>query len=161
MALKPIIYRGGIVTFGIPQAWREEYAPDGGGTFYEDKPDTGTLRLNVLSFEKKEALPLTAAAQEVFAGGTYETLSAGFPVRRCVKKTEERGTDLHLHRWEILVPVLPGRWRLVCFTHTILASQEQTSAAQEELQLVDAIVRQAEYSTEPSVLPKKSWWKIW
>ena len=51
---KQIVYRGGIVAFKIPASWREEYAPDGGATFYEEGPDTGTLRLNVLSFEKKK-----------------------------------------------------------------------------------------------------------
>lgn len=161
MTLKPVIFRGGIASFGIPEAWREEYAPDGGGTFYEDKPDSGTLRLNVISIEKKEAMPLEVATKELFAGGNFEMLPVGFPMRRYLKKAEERGTALHLHRWEILVPVLPNRWRLVCFTHTLLAAQEENPAAQAELQLVEAIIRQADYSTEPGVVPKKPWWRFW
>jgi hypothetical protein len=160
MTLKPVVYRGGIVSFGIPLAWREEFASDGGGMFYEDKPDSGTLRLNVLSFEKKEPMPLEAATKEIFGGG-YEILPAGFPIRRYVKKEEERATPLHLHRWEVLVPVLPNRWRLVCFTHTILAAHEESSGSINELQLVDAIVRQANYSTEPGALPKRPWWRFW
>jgi hypothetical protein len=53
-AMKPVVYRGGIVSFSIPANWREEYESDGGGTFYEDGTDTGTLRLHVISVGKKE-----------------------------------------------------------------------------------------------------------
>lgn len=52
--LKHIKYRGGIAEFQIPSHWREEYEPGGGGTFYEDSPDSGTLRLNVLSLSSKD-----------------------------------------------------------------------------------------------------------
>ena len=51
--LKPITYRGGLVKFYVPSTWVEGYEPDGGGTFYEDLPNSGTLRLNVLTFENK------------------------------------------------------------------------------------------------------------
>ncbi len=44
---KTIEYRGGLVTFRIPSDWVEEYEADGGGAFYAEKPDSGTLRLNV------------------------------------------------------------------------------------------------------------------
>ncbi|MBK8594774.1 MAG: hypothetical protein IPN83_04160 [Holophagales bacterium] len=40
--MKSITYRGGLVTFRIPRHWVEEYEEDGGGTFYEDRPDSGT-----------------------------------------------------------------------------------------------------------------------
>lgn len=161
MTQKPVVFRGGIASFTIPETWREEYAPDGGGTFYEDKPDTGTLRLNVISLEKNRPMTLEAAIGEIFAGSGHESLPMGFPMRRYVKEAEERGTTLHLHRWEILVPVLPNRWRLICFTHTVLAAHEKNPATQAELQLVDDIVRNADYSTVPGILPKKSWWKLW
>lgn len=46
--LKTIVYRGGLVRFSIPATWQEEYEPDGGGTFYKEGPDTGTLRLILL-----------------------------------------------------------------------------------------------------------------
>jgi hypothetical protein len=50
---KEIIYRGGVVRFFIPKHWSEEYEEDGGGIFYEPGDETGTLRLNVLSFLTK------------------------------------------------------------------------------------------------------------
>jgi hypothetical protein len=55
--MKPIVYRGGIITFRVPATWKEEYEAEGGGTFYDDRPDSGTLRLNVLTFKAPEGKP--------------------------------------------------------------------------------------------------------
>jgi hypothetical protein len=49
--MKTISYRGGVVTFRIPESWNEEYSDTDGGTFYEDKPDSGTLRLKLITAE--------------------------------------------------------------------------------------------------------------
>ena len=81
MSSKPVIYRGGLVSFNIPSRWREEYELQGGGTFYEVGEDTGTLRLNVLTFEKKENLSIEDVAREFFDGKAHEVLSSGFPMR--------------------------------------------------------------------------------
>jgi hypothetical protein len=51
--MKTIRYRGGIVTFRIPAHWTEEYEEEGGGIFYNEDNDSGTLRLNVLTFASK------------------------------------------------------------------------------------------------------------
>ncbi|HSI65722.1 MAG TPA: hypothetical protein VLE43_21530, partial [Candidatus Saccharimonadia bacterium] len=48
---KTVTYRGGVVVFDLPARWVEEYEPSGGGTFYEDTPQSGTLRLSVLGFQ--------------------------------------------------------------------------------------------------------------
>jgi hypothetical protein len=154
-ALKTIRYRGSLVEAEIPANWKEEYEAEGGGTFYEDKPDSGTLRLNVLSFASKEARLPSDVVREVFGAEGYETLPSGFSMRHSVKTAEERGTQLHLYRWEVLVPVTPIRSRLVCFTHTLLAAQEGTNRAKEELRIIDSIVRTARFSTAPGELQKK------
>lgn len=159
--MKTIDYRGGLVSFEVPDDWREEYEEEGGGTFYEDKPDSGTLRLNVLSFANKEAKSPPQVIEEMFGAEGYEILPCGLAMRHGVKETEEQSTPLHLYRWEILVPVTPTHVRLACFTHTLLAAQEGTERAKVELNIVDSIVRTARFSTEPGILPEKPWWKFW
>lgn len=161
IAMKPVLYRGGLVSFHIPERWREEYEETGGGTFYEDKPGSGTLRLNVLSFEKQQPLTTDDATREVFAGEPHEILPCGFSMRHYVKEAEEQGTPLRLYRWEVLVPVSPTRWRLACFTHTVVAARDGTSQSQEELRLVKSIVREAQYSTQPGTVPERPWWRFW
>lgn len=161
MNLKTVSYRGGIVSFGIPSHWREEYAPDGQGTFYDRKPGMGTLRLSVISFEKDFPMTIEAVAREIFAHSLAEQLPNRLVLRRYIKDAEERGTALHLHRWEMLVPVPPTRWRVVCFTHTSLAAQARDPAILDEIELINTSVREAIYSTEPGVLPTKPWWRFW
>src|ERR1035438_6693902 len=55
-AMKTIVYRGGVVTFRIPAHWREEYSDFEGGTFYEDRPDSGTLRLKIITMSTPKEL---------------------------------------------------------------------------------------------------------
>jgi len=139
------------VRFSLPSHWREEYEPEGGGTFYEDRPDSGTLRLNVITAESKSGESPEQAAEHAFPAGSFETLPSGLHMRHRIVDAEERGTAIRLHRWEIAVPVPPARVRIVCFTHTILAKQESDPATVAELALVEQSIRSAEFSREPGV----------
>jgi len=147
--MKTISYRGGIVRFSVPSNWVEEYEPEGGGTFYEDRPDSGTLRLNVLSFESPK--PAAEMASSAFKQDPTEMLSSGFLMRRSIKSAVESGEALSVHRWEIAVPVPPNSLRLVCFSHTILAAQERDAEIVAELRLLDDSIRAAEFSQQPGV----------
>lgn len=123
-ALKMVSYRGGLVYFALPAAWREEYQPDGGGTFYDERPGSGTLRLNVLSFSSKD-VPARQMAANAFPKGSFELLQDGFSLRKTVVSSEEKGRQLRLHSWEIAVPVAPNSLRIVVFRHTVLAEQHR------------------------------------
>ncbi|MGZ4971381.1 MAG: hypothetical protein ACXWDN_01370 [Limisphaerales bacterium] len=147
---KTICYRGGIVQFRLPSRWREEYEPEGGGTFYEDRPDSGTLRLNVITVSKGSE-PSERVIEHSFPAGSCKLLSNGLRMRYHIVAAEERGTPLRLYRWEIAVPVPPASVRIVCFTHTILASQESDPAILAELALVEQSIRNAEFSRESGV----------
>lgn len=159
--MKTINYRGGLVSFEIPSHWKEEYEVEGGGTFYEDNPNSGTLRLNVLSFNSNKSNQSSDVIRDVFGHEGHEILSCGYAMRHFLKKAEEQGTPLHLYRWEVLVPVSQTQYRIVCFTHTLLATQEGTDLANSELHLVDSLVRAAYFSTEQGKTQKEPWWKIW
>ena len=149
--LKTINYRGGVVVFRIPASWREEYDPEGGGTFYEDKPNSGTLRLNVLSFESTSEENWEQAVGRVFPAGSFELLPSGLNLRQYMLPGEENDEILHIHRWEIAIPIPPKRFNLVCFAHTIIAGQESTPIIAAELKLVDLLVRSAEFGRVPRV----------
>jgi hypothetical protein len=158
---KTVNYRGGVVRFVIPSHWVEEYEPEGGGTFYEDRPDSGTLRLNVLEFESsKLAEEMALAALEKDDGPLRDRgatpvvrsiLPSGFGMRRYVWPAIEGNEKLHLHRWEVFVPVQPHTLRIVIFVHTILAGQEEYPHIAAELDLLDESIRAAEFSQEAGV----------
>src|SRR5262245_36734912 len=120
--LKMIKYRGGIAEFAIPSHWHEEYEPEGGGTFYDDSPDSGTLRLNVLTCESKDT-PEEQMAATAFRDGTITTTTGGFPLRRKEKVVEEDSESLHVVSWEVAIPVPPKSLRLALFSYTILEKQ--------------------------------------
>ena len=146
---KTIHYRGGIVRFALPSDWVEEYEPDGGGTFYEDRPDSGTLRLSVLGFESHK--PAEEAASTVFPQAEAELLPSGFWMRRDLVPAVEEGETIHIHRWEIAIPIPPHGLRLACFTHTVVAGQETDRAIAAELKMVDECIRAAEFGREAGV----------
>ena len=148
---KTIQYRGGIVQFRLPAHWQEDYDPQGGGTFYEDRADSGTLRLEVLTANLREGELFERAIERACSVGDFELLASGLRMRRRTIASEEQGTAIHLHRWEIAVPVPPNQLRVVCFTHTILASQETHRAIAEELAFIGKSIRDAEFSREPGI----------
>jgi len=147
---KKISYRGGIVTFSVPESWREEYESSGGATFFEDRSDSGTLRLNVLSFESKDE-PAEKMALSVFPAGSYELLPNGFPMRYEVTEASEHGENLHLHSWSIAVPVPPHSVRLAMFRHTVLAGQESDPLISAELDFLQRSIRSAAFSQASGV----------
>ena len=148
---KTVNYRGGVVSFEIPEHWKEEYEPKGGGTFYEDRPDSGTLRLHVLGFSSTSGRSSEDTLSQLNAKEQLEKLKCGLHVKRYVKKVEENGEVLSLYRWEICIPVPPVDWRMACFTHTIVAGQETDPKIREELDLVDEIVLAARFSTASGI----------
>ena len=149
-ALKTINYRGGIARFRVPHCWVEEYEPAGGGTFYEDGSDTGTLRINVMDFEKAaEARSSAETARDILIGlggsGQVEQLSAGVAVERSRRTAVESDKELLIYTWQVGVQVSPAHFRLVMFTYTILAEQEHKPPVRQEMQLLDKSIAEGEY----------------
>jgi hypothetical protein len=84
---KTVNYRGGVVSFEIPEHWKEEYEPKGGGTFYEDRPDSGTLRLHVLGFSSTSGRSSEDTLSQLNAKEQLEKLKCGLHVKRYVMRT--------------------------------------------------------------------------
>ncbi len=149
-ALKTISYRGGIARFRLPQTWIEEYEPTGGGIFYEEGTDTGTLRINVMDFEKPPAAECTSeSARDMLTGwdgsAEVELHASGVAIARSSRTAVENGEVLRIYTWRLGVLVTPVAFRMVVFTYTILARQEQEPAKQQELRLLDKLIGEGEY----------------
>jgi hypothetical protein len=121
--MKTVRYRGGILTFRIPTHWTEEYEEEGGGVFYDKDNDSGTLRLNVLTFASKTPVTtrtpmslLEARRQEY--QGTLTDLGNGNAILRYTKAAQEEGESLTIHYWQIANVVPPNHFRLAIFSYT-------------------------------------------
>jgi hypothetical protein len=149
--LKSICYRGGIARFSIPASWKEEYEASGGATFYEDRPDSGTFRLNVLSFSSngKETGDQTIAG--LIAKSGYKALRDGLAIKQYVKSAEEDGEPLRIYYWQVAIPVERCNVRLAIFSYTILASQGTDKQVCQEIDLLDRCILNGEFSSEQGV----------
>ncbi len=149
--LKRIQYRGGIVCFEIPASWREEYDPKGGATFYEDGPDSGTLRLNVLSFASNGNETEAQTLANVIARGDYIAIPRGLALKEETKTSYEEGEKLLIYYWTVLIPVSSFRIRLAVFSYTILDSQASDPRNASEVELLASSIKNAEYSRQAGV----------
>jgi len=50
-----------------------------------------------------------------------------------------------IYTWQVGIRVPPAYFRIAIFTYTILSGQERTPAMQQELQLIDQLITEAEY----------------
>jgi hypothetical protein len=167
--LKTIKYRGGVVTFSIPATWHEEYEPEGGGTFYEDRPDSGTLRLNVITAEAPDNMQELSAYKALLDSqgpGVHQItpLSNGNAVARYVHMPTEKGKQLQIHYWEVASSLPPRHMRIAVFSYTILANQASDAYIQKDLELLNKCITESVFSQKAGIsgtYPSKPWWRFW
>jgi hypothetical protein len=158
--MKTIVYRGGVVTFRIPAHWREEYSDFDGGTFYEDHPDSGTLRLKIITMTTPEQ------SQSGFAMGMLQVVVDRLRNEQQVECTtkgrrdgnavlmyeeagSERGQSLTIFYWVVSNPLPPRHARAATFSYTILAEQRDSSQVQHDLEMLEAEIEAATFWPEP------------
>lgn len=139
--MKRVHYRGGLVTFHIPDTWVEEHEEDGGGTFYEPRPDSGTLRLSVLTLEPSAgtagvppiALLESPAQAEL---GELRELPNGNALLTYTTQSVEGAIPIRLVHWQIAQRVTPERYRLALFTYTLAVEHEHEPVNRRELEFL-------------------------
>ena len=104
--LKTITYRGGVVSFRIPDDWQEENEPAGGGMFYASGEQTGTLRLNVTTARLPNDSPLypvdTRRVLNDFAhehGVEVQTLRSGVAMIRFDLSSVDQDQPIVIRSW--------------------------------------------------------------
>ena len=137
------------VTFSIPSSWRFEDQRGVQGVFYEDLPDSGTLRVSVFQWEGKDEADRNRMLANALLPGDVDTLARGVYLRKEVKDAVESGEALRLHRWIVALALPENVCRIVVFTHTVTAAQEHEEGIVAELALVEHAVRNAQFSYSP------------
>lgn len=120
--------------------------------FYGDGPDSGTLRVKVLTFSKPHNADVSGSAvlQLVLeAIGKKESDAVEVGRNALVRYEEsalERGTRLRIFYWVFCNPVSSGNARVVTFSYTVLETQADTSQTRQELEMLNASLLETEFS---------------
>ena len=115
------------------------YELSGGGTFYDDVPNSGTLRLNVLGFEYLDGVTIPP---------DFEPFRDGLHLRTSKERFVEDGDECILLSWQIGFPVGEFNFRIANFTYTIEADRFRGTQAQYEIGVVKMILKMAEFGRE-------------
>jgi hypothetical protein len=160
--MKSIVYRGGVVTFGIPAHWREEYSDMEGGMFYEDHSHSGTLRLKIITAAKPKPVQFASALDvlETIVSrlrndgvvGTTKERKDGNALFKYEEATSEQGRRLTIFYWIVVNPVQTSHVRVATFSYTILAEQRNQSQVQHDLEMLDAEIEAASFSSQLGVV---------
>ena len=154
--MKVIGYRGGLISFRIPAHWREEYEEDGGGTFYEDIANSGTLRVSVITAAKKQddhQIIDQAHLFDMFRSSTKASegavlkLDRGNVLLRYRQCAIEQGEELAMHCWEIGNAMPPDQFKIAVFTYTILETLSSKPPAMTELALLEQEIPKTVFAT--------------
>jgi hypothetical protein len=160
--MKTIVYRGGVVTFRIPADWREEYSDIEGGMFYLDHPDSGTLRLSIVTATSPKEVQshsafdvlqvITNKLRSTGVEGTTKGRKDGNAVFKYEEAGSEQGMSLTIFYWIVANALPPRHARLATFSYTIMAEQRNQSQVQHDLEMLDAEIEAASFSPQLGVV---------
>lgn len=152
--MKLIVYRGGIAKFYLPSDWVEVYEPTGGGTFFGERPDAGTLRINAMDLDKPPDDPTNTAydfLKKISNTSSIKNTSNGVAVGYSTQRTIESEKKLVLHTWQIGVQITPVHFRLIVFTYTILEAHEFDQNVQREIAMLEQSISEGEYPAKRGI----------
>lgn len=147
--MKEISYQGGIISFSVPENWVEEGELDATGVYYKNAQNSGTLRLNVFTFESAQPeLPIDVYAELLknIQTDTIEEVGNGNVIATSIKRSTEQGQPITLYWWYLAQPILPNHLRLAYFSYTILTYQENDSAVKNEIKMLAESIKNAKFS---------------
>ena len=149
--MKRIEYRGGILSFNIPDSWIAEFEDDGGGIFYEDGPGPDILRLNVLTFRSpsEESIASVVRAFEKMEcpePAPIQITENGLVFRAYASRGEEDGEPITTYYWELGQPVLPNHMRLAIFSYTVPTSHASEPSLMALINVLNREIRDATFA---------------
>jgi hypothetical protein len=145
-------YRGGVVTFAIPDNWIEDTDPDDeAGIFFEDAPDAGVFRLSVTTARSPGPVTpeMVAELMAAFAsepGHTVEPLPNGNQLLHFRSDAHEEAKPLAIYFWLVGNPVPPDYARIANFSYTVHAEHADLPATQAVVAFLDQSIRSAMFS---------------
>ncbi|MFO0570325.1 MAG: hypothetical protein U0263_32080 [Polyangiaceae bacterium] len=154
--MKIIRYRGGVVSFRIPQHWLELYELDEGGEFHPGTDDGRVLRIRVTTAQASHAVtPETTAnlVRKLHPDTPFRMLRPGDLCTRRTHSFREDDEDLILHEWRVYNTVPPDHLRVVLFTFTIPADLDTEPEILDDIETLDREIMNATFATRIGETP--------
>jgi hypothetical protein len=145
--MKKINYRGGLISFDIPDSWKEEYNSEG-GIFYEDSPNSGTLRVHVLTLKKKGAISAQDEIKRIESlhksNNAKMTITNENDIFLSYKKEEmDDNTPIIIFFWEKYQILQPNIFRIAMFSYTFPKLNNKISP---EVTMLEESIKSAEFT---------------
>ena len=142
----------GRLTFSLPSSWLVQAEDDGAFLFYEDLPESGTLRLNLIEQQTADGqLANSRAIADLLQGlpdtegAEVEILSGGRVLLTHRQTAEEQGTPLVVQFWLLATSVGPSDVKVAAFSFALDADKLNAEANQSALALLDEQIRLAQF----------------
>ncbi|MBC2844628.1 hypothetical protein [Winogradskyella flava] len=124
---KLINYRG-IISFELPEDWIEEYDDNNGGAFYEDLPNSGTLRVRLISIKVPQS------SNNIYATDVLNDFSSNKESKAILltnknaynmfyEQVKENEIDITVYYWSLVQSIQYNKTRLANFSYTILTEE--------------------------------------
>lgn len=156
--LKEINYRQGALRFSIPVEWNEEYRRDSGGTFFEQAPDSGTLRLSVVVLNTKgktdaDALErfLKTRPEARVKGAQISKESNGNVILQFIQRTNEGGDEMSIVWWFVASGAFEDFIQIAMFSYSLLNLNLNKEQNKEDILLLDQELRKTEFVKMPQI----------
>ena len=130
-----------IILFQIPENWISEQDEDF-TLFYEDSPDSATLRVQTLLFSVQNTKQII---QQKLAESSTIALENGLPCAFKREQSEENGEILEIDFWDITVPISDIQIAICCFSYTILAEQTSQEHFIQEREMINHAICHADF----------------
>ncbi len=129
--------------FDIPENWLCFFDQDEGGMYFEDREDSGTLRLSELVFEVNDSNPTSIAADEKANGGIE--LSDGSWLRLDKKQFFEDDENCTSFHWTISNDQIRPYAQIAIFSFCVCDKDLEKPHIKEDLELLNTELRRVRF----------------
>lgn len=166
-----IRYRGGILTFRLPDDWEGEQYGEGGAAYWGPGQRTGVLNLTLLTAQRPGAR-ISEAISVVERGAApddppTEQLATGNYLRRFERRTTEERDNLAVIFWVLVSAVEPNTVRIATFNLGIPVAFAGSAEHAAAVQMLDQELRAVRFTkltpeqVETAQVARRPWWKFW
>jgi len=173
--MKEIRYRGGMLTFSLPESWQEEHGADGGAAFFTGDSRNGTLNLRLTTIQRGDRGRVDEASlREVVTTGVAPgdppavTLPTGNVLQRYERSESSEEGRLHMTFWHVANAVQAKTIRYALFGFAVPLDRAGSSENKATVELLDERIRAVEFTTlSPEEIQariaasRRPWWKFW